>query len=430
MRLRDLAPFLPIGLLVVAPLACSSTTTSNDSGGGDAGDQGTGDDGGDTTGDGGIGSTKDAGPPFVPGAFPGGYPQVPNNGGGVVTAMRLVSILPAGESTVQHFGEAFPASATFAAVAAEYGLGTPAAGVTITGGAITAGQLEDNAIQSYISSTISSHSGIAPDGHTIYLLFLPTTSWLSYNGQSNQGCHQNGDPQAGGIGGYHVPYGNNGDGWGVVQHCTGLQGETDPQELEIAASHEVIEAVTDVDGQSGYSLPQPQQDPTGLSIWDDVLLTEVGDLCVNTQINDGAYTYQRFWSNTAAKSSADPCIPAIPLFFNTGTVGADSRGWFTMSGSTMTIPIEGFSTAALAPWIVASAYGPQPVQATEAGWSITVTGTGTSQGQATIGNGEKGTVTITASGATSGSWAEFELVSAAGISGESEHVWPFGVRVP
>lgn len=435
MRFSLLLCLLPIAAVSFTPLGCSSSTTSDDSAANqDDGGDGT-DEGGDTT-DSGTVVKKDGGSgPFSPGAFPGGYPQVPNNGGGVMSNFRLVGILPSGETTVglNHFADTFVASTTFTAVASEYGLGTATA-TTITGPAMIAGINTTSQIQSYIASAIAGQ-GVNPNGNTIYLLFMPATSWLDYNG-SQQGCHQDGNPQLGGVGGYHVPYeGHPGDAWGVVQHCTGDPVHTDAQILEISASHEVVEAATDNDGVSGYSL-QPVQDQSqwpASSIWDDLFLTEIGDLCVSTEYTEGSYTFQRFWSNAAAASKADPCIPAVPIYFNTATVGADANGWFKATGNTMTIPIEGFSTAALDPWLVASASNSSPAQSNFNGFIISVNGTGTAQGQATIGNGQKGSVVITIpSGAPSGAWAAFELESASGgvTVGENYHAWPFGVYVP
>ncbi len=428
MRLNLVVALLPILAVAITPLACSSSTTSDDSAANDddAGDTG---DSGDTT-DTGTTTKTDASGPFTPGAYPGGYPQVPNNGSAVMSNFNLVAIIPSGEDTVglSAFAETFVGSATLTAVSSEYGLGTPT-GSHMSGGAMTAGENTTNDIQTYITDTIGS-----PAGNTIYLVFMPATSWLEYEGESQKGCHANDDPNAGGVGGYHVPFGGSA-AWGVVQHCTGDPTHTDSQLVEIAASHEIVEAATDRDGVSGYALPAVQQAsdwPTN-SIWDDLLLTEIGDLCVPTEYTEGSYTFQRFWSNKAAASSADPCIPAIPIFFNTATVGADDNGWFKATGSTLTIPIEGFSTAALAPWIVASATGSSPAQATANGFVISVNGTGTSMGQPSIGNGEKGSVVINIpAAAQSGDWAAFELESASGgISvGENFHVWPFGVYVP
>jgi hypothetical protein len=439
MRLNLLLGLLPLVAVCAAPLACSSSAASDDSAANnDDGGDGT-DDGGDQTGDGG-GSNPDGGStgPFTPGPYPGTYPQVPNNGGGVMANFKLVVIVPSNETAngPLDFGSSFTSSNTFKAVASEYGLGAPTS-MTIAGPAMSAQEYSTSQVQSYITSAISGK--VTPNANTIFLVFMPATAWIGYDQDgtevSEKGCHANDDPNAGGVGGYHVPY-NAGGGWAVVQHCTGDPTHTDSQIISISASHEVIEAATDVDGQSGYSLPVVQQpsDWTSNSIWDDLLLTEIGDLCVNTEINEGSFTYQRFWSNKAAANSADPCIPAISTYFNTGTVGSDTNGWFKMTGTSMTIPVEGFSTAALAPWIFASATGTSPAQATVDGWTISVTGTGTTAGEQTIGNGDKGSVTITApSGLQSGDFAGFELVSEATTNvpgGESYHIWPFGVYVP
>ncbi|MEO8877186.1 MAG: hypothetical protein ABI461_16450, partial [Polyangiaceae bacterium] len=174
MRLRDLAPFLPIALLVFAPLACSSTSSSGDTGSSDdAGDQG-GDDGGDQT-DGGK-TPKDASTgPFTPGAHPG-YPQVPNNGGGIISNMKLYVIIPSNETLpITSFGTAFLASSVWTGVASEYGLGTAVAPITIAGPAITGSQSQ-NTIQNYIEANIS--GGQQPNGHSMYILFLPSVANL------------------------------------------------------------------------------------------------------------------------------------------------------------------------------------------------------------------------------------------------------------
>src|SRR5215813_482113 len=100
MRLTDLAQLfktraslhalVPIAALIFAPLACSSSTSSDDSAADtDGGDQG--DDGGDTTDDGGTG--PDTSGPFTPGPHPS-YPQVPKNGNGIVVNPRVVAIIP------------------------------------------------------------------------------------------------------------------------------------------------------------------------------------------------------------------------------------------------------------------------------------------------------------------------------------------------
>ena len=422
MRFFDLAPFLPIAALIFAPLACSSSSGDDGVTSDDGGDQG--DDGGDTTGDGGTG--RDSSGPFTPGPHPS-YPQVPLNGAGTVANPRVVAIIPSNESTsgLNGFASAFMSSNTWKAVASEYGLGTAQTPVTITGAAAMSGSQSEDQIQSYIEGYAT--GGNAPDGHTIYLVFLPSAAYL----QNDQGC------QTQGIGGYHTyffdGFSSSTDGWGVVQHCTGTaqQGLTEEQWATIAASHEIAEAATDIDGQSGYAFPSPQQggDPRQLSIWDDVLLTEIGDLCVETQITEGSYTFQRMWSNKAAKSAMDPCAPAITPYFNTGAIGGDANGWFQAAGGKIDISLEAFSNAPVADWVLAVVLG----QSSPSGWSGDLKTPRGGTTQHLINNNEKGTLTVTApAGAPSGSMAIFELasVSQTATSGEYVHIWPIGVYVP
>ena len=244
MRLTDLAPFLPIAALIFAPLACSSTSSDGPSADNDGGDQG--DDGGDTTDDGGTG--RDSSGPFTPGAHPS-YPQVPNNSGGVITNAKFVIIIPSNETTtgLPGFGAAFAASSTWKGMASEYGLGTARTPVTVTGASLSGSQSEGS-LQNYVEANTG---GNDPDGHTIYLVFLPSAANLD----SDPGCQQSG------IGGYHTAFfdGFSGstDGWGVVQHCSAqVRGPiTEEQWATIAASHEIVEAATDFDGQSGFAFP-------------------------------------------------------------------------------------------------------------------------------------------------------------------------------
>ncbi len=403
MHLRVLLPLLPIALVALAPLACSSSSTSSNGFDGDDGGDQTSDDGGDTTNDGGT-KAKDSGGPFTPGAFPSNYPQVPNNAGGIITNPKFVLIIPSNETTpgLNGFGAAFAASETWKQTAAEYKLGT-ATSVTVAGQPMS-GSKDENAIQSYVENYAKGAN--APDGHTIYLVFLPSDAYIA----NDQGCNTQG------IGGYHTyfydGFSSSTDGWGVVQHCTntGQQGLTEQQWATIAGSHEIVEAATDFDGQSGYALPQPSKtDPTQTPVLDYVLLTEVGDLCVATQITEGSYTYQRMWSNKAAKSAADPCIPANPDYFNTGiSTKADANGWYKVApGGTLALDAEGYSLREMDPWYVGLQVG---ISQPQSGWSGNIVAPEGTKAQPQFGNGEKGKITVNAP-SSSGAWAIFVLGS-------------------
>lgn len=418
-----LLALVAIAALISSPLACGSSSGDDSAAAGnDGGDQG--DDSGDTTDDGGGGGDGGSGT-FTPGPHPQ-YPVVPNNANGLLGNPRLVTIVPSNETTngLAAFGGAFMTSNTWKSLDTEYGLGPAGTPVNLAGAALTGSQ-DQNALESYIRTTVGGASGADPDGHTVYLVFLPAAAYIS----GDQGC------QTQGIGGYHTVF-QGGDSfatgsvWGVVQHCTGTaqQGLSEEQWATIAASHEVAEAATDVDGQSGYAFPQPTGDPNS-NIWDDVFLTEIGDLCVGTQIQEGAYTYQRMWSNKAAKSAMDPCAPAVTPYWSTAPIGGDANGWFTTSGGKIDIQLEAFSNAKVGDWVVEAILG----QSTQSGWTGNLTTPRGSGTQKLINNNEKGTFTVTApAGAGSGSYAIFELasVSQSATSSEFAHIWPIGVYVP
>src|SRR5205823_8701777 len=109
-------------------------------------------------------------------------------------------------------------------------------------------------MRQYIQSAISGHAEAQPDGHTIYILYLPkgTNDVNPTNGRTNDAnCSEQ-------YGGYHQPYGQQpGDSWGFARRCpkqgTGL---SELQSLTVAGSHEVIESATDPYPGKGYSFGQ------------------------------------------------------------------------------------------------------------------------------------------------------------------------------
>jgi hypothetical protein len=149
--------------------------------------------------------------------------------------------------------------------------------------------------------------------------------------------------------------------------------------LEIAGSHEIIEAATNPCTTQGYKSLSPRAtDPWG---W---LGGEVGDECLGflqyTQDSATGYFLQRVWSTTAAAASQDPCIPApAGPYFN---VSPSPAGVQTLpAGQTATFTLTGWSNAAVAPWTVTAmwiggSFNPSPQLSAGtlgAGQSLTVT---------------------------------------------------------
>ncbi len=432
-RLPLLVSVSGLAAFVILPIFACTTVIDDVPGTNPDGDGGTTDDGA-TTDDGGTGGDAqgdagvDAGP-FVQASHPA-YPQVPHVGSGILSGMKLVTITAPGDpnaATYASFGNALVGSKWFTSIAKDYGLGVATSAGTFAGASLSgvpslsAGQMEN-----YIQNAITGNAAAAPDGHHMYIVYLPPGT-----GESN-------DPSCMQYGGYHQQYGGSGDGWGFVQHCTNPPGLTQLQWMTTAASHEIIEAATDT-GQ-GWAFQANPPDPSE-TVW-ATLLSEVGDLCVGTEIIEGLYTYQRVWMNSLAASAADPCGPAsTKAYYNTApAAGANGLGWFPVTaGGSVPLPVKGFSTARIGDWVLDAVITKVTCGGcAQSDFTVTVT-TPTSttisgKMYPTINNGVTGTLTVTAKASVpSGSYAEIQLVSeplTGGAGSDPYHVWPVGVYVP
>jgi hypothetical protein len=272
-------------------------------------------------------------------------------------------------------------------------------------------------MKSYITSAISGNTAAQPDGNTMYIIYLPPG--IDDIDDSGRGTNTNCSL---GYGGYHQPYGSGGDAWGFSRVCpiagTGL---SELQTRTVAASHEIIESATDPHPGNGYTFGQ--QNFNG-NVWQALAGGgEVGDLCNQETIFEGGYTYTRVWSNSAAQSKADPCAPAITGYFNAAPSQPTANGWYAMSGTTLSIPITGFSTDPVSNWYLAA----QPVEGQTTKFSATVT-SATKLGTApALNNGLTATLNVTATGG-SGSYTVLYLASES-TSGNPVHLFPIGVYV-
>jgi hypothetical protein len=86
---------------------------------------------------------------------------------------------------------------------------------------------------------------------------------------------------------------------------------------------------------------------------------EVGDLCVGTSTYydpTGLFAAQRIWSNTAAEGNGSPCIP-LPsdnrVFVSESPPSPNGNQLIPVNpGSSVTLTVDGWSTAPATPWIV------------------------------------------------------------------------------
>ncbi|HEY8042046.1 MAG TPA: hypothetical protein VIF15_19720, partial [Polyangiaceae bacterium] len=183
---------------------------------------------------------------------------------------------------------------------------------------------------------------------------------------------------------------------------------------------------------NGYTLPTPDTSAPWTQVpWINSVDGEIGDLCFSTQITEGAFVYQRIWSNSAAAAEGDPCVPALPgrVYENASA----PQGWTTMApGGSVQIPFTGFAEGATPDWIISGALYTASITGFTSTLSSPTSTTIQGTTYATTNNGRSGTLTVTApAAAASGDWAIFFLYSqtlAAG--GDPYHFWPVGVYVP
>lgn len=274
-----------------------------------------------------------------PGAAPHTFPAIPNRGGHVLSPLRLVVVAAANDNlrdSLFAFADALLASAWWRTVAGDYGVASAAGVLKVTGAPLSGVNLTSSQLQGYVRSTISASAALAPDGRTLYLLYLPAGA--SFEG--NVACQL--------ASGYHQAFGNTGDAWAVVQRCQSVYRSV-LEELTVVGSHEVIEATTDPLGD-GWGLLGAAQ-PWTSTPWaysGGGSLIENADFCVGTRYREGDFYYQRVYSNAAVAAGGDPCVPGLDVpYYNTRT----EKGWYGITGTT-TIPVTGWSTGGTGDWVV------------------------------------------------------------------------------
>ena len=374
--------------LAAAWVGCGGSTTQANSGG-------HGEDAGVTTGedsgaitipvdsgtptmaiDSGATIVKDAGPDANNGAPSSTYPafpvdvaQVANQGGSVLKAPVVVTVTWSSDpdaATYNTFGDTIGATPYWSTIVGEYGVGpltsVAADHVSITTAAPTGFSDAD------LDALVEAHAGVdwpAPTANTIYAIYMPPGAALYFGGSPDAGgqdaCQQ-------GVGGYHTSSQHKNYIYAIMPHCSGFA----TADVEISASHELDEAVTD---------PLPNQGTTAYQGFDNNHLAfefmnqfqdELGDACESflesTDTTDFTpYTVQRMWSNKSAAAGSHWCVPAVPEpYYNTtflasgslddisvnlspiypGAGMAKSKGFKMALNTTRTIPIGFFSDKA------------------------------------------------------------------------------------
>ena len=252
----------------------------------------------------------------------------------------------------------------------EYGVGQVVGepGIQLTSADDPPEIFDDNDIQTFLINKLQASDPAfgTPDANTIYAFFFPPNVIITQGGTSSGFPVDGGYPEGGvdgGVpatasegcvefGGYHSAVQLSSGAtiaYAVVPRCASFDGFTGMDAVTAAASHEIGETATDPLG-SAYA-----RTDSAHSYWSTILGGgEIGDMCAQNlgsfvKFSDLPYTVQRLWSNKAAMTGLDPCVP-VPtgeVYFNTipnmpDTLQAQGRG---ADGGTTTIPTKGVQIA-------------------------------------------------------------------------------------
>jgi hypothetical protein len=347
-------------------------------------------------------------------------------GGPLLTAVKVITVSFTGDDAalitrMQELDDTITSTPWWTASTAEYcelpsgpciGPGTGAGHVVLNETAPTSLVDTDDGTMSTVVSFIQTHITNGdfplPDDQTIYVIYFPSGTSITYDGEHS--CSS--------FGAYHysatfnLPDGGTQEGvYAIEPRCTG-----EPY-ITQAASHELIEAATDAHPGKvrGYVMEDMSWQYYG---------DEVGDICDHpwgfdvmdiTTIDGGApFTVQRGWSNLSALAGHDPCVipPSDHPYFNTA-VQSGTQAIYLGVGDSTTIQLQGFSDGAMPDWNITavdmgSHYG--------AGNVLNL-----SIDQSTMNNGQTANLTITVTAKPTITWMPY-LIDNKDSNGH-EHQW-------
>ena len=261
---------------------------------------------------------------------------------------NLIAIVPGNHALAAEMGAfaaSVPSSHWWSAVSAEYGLGAMTTATHST--PAWTGAFDDTSVGNYLQAAITAGTIPGPNGHNLYLLFVPDV--VTGQCMGNLGYHDTW-PQGGS---------SAGDVLAVVEWCP-----PDPlvpmqaDDLTWTATHEIAEGSTNPQFGSNpaWVMAQVTKMPWTSSPWWAVPAGEIGDMCDSSFTLEGGFLYERVWSVSAAAAGGDPCIPSVAGAFYDVSNGT-MPSWLTAQpGATLDVPLVGWSTAASPPWWQVSTY--------------------------------------------------------------------------
>ena len=327
---------------------------------------------GDDAGEAGAADVVEAAayPAFVPTDIP----QVATRGGPVLSLPKVYPIYfaeddPTFTAKITDFTSKVGATNYWNTIGSEYGVGSlmAEAPIQLTAADNPPALYTDYQIETWLAAKLEAGDPAfpTPDSNTIFAFFFPTGVTISESDEPppGDGGTEGGAADAGtstaplscsSFGGYHsyITLSNNVNvAYAVIPRCSSFDGFTGIDAVTAAASHELVEGTTDP-YLSAYSTTDSAH-----RYWATVVGGggEIGDMCAQTLESFThfpdlpAYLVQRCWSNKAALTGGDPCVP-IPtgdVYFNTIPVMPDvlqvmGRG---ADGGTTTVPTKGVNIA-------------------------------------------------------------------------------------
>jgi hypothetical protein len=315
---------------------------------------------------------------FVQAALPP-VPVVRNKGGPVIAHPMLVPVTVLGDplqAQIDDYIASVQTTTYWGDVVSEYGAAAPTAlapvhvpqGMTMT---VMDNDTNLSALKLYLMGQLDgAHAAWpVPTPDTLYVLFLPPGTSTRYClGDAGtciapDGYHDSLQLPDGGS----VPYAviaraTRTFSWGIT--LSGIDWVTG------AASHEIVEAITD-------PLPRTLPAFTGTDrdhlAWSLATGGEVGDMCqyvgeMFIKPPDSAYMVQRMWSNASAAAGHDPCIPRREPYFVAAPVLTDdvnvslgggatllpTKGVLIPVGTSKTIELELSGDAETGPWTLSA----------------------------------------------------------------------------
>lgn len=261
-----------------------------------------------------------------------------------------------------------------------------------------------------IAAAVAAGTIPAPTANTLYAFYFPPTTTIQAFGPSCQGWGAYHSAQLYSDGTTPVVY-------AIMPDCSSGDPVADLQGVEIAASHEIAEAVTDPasNGTTTWYMDQwggPDAGITQAEYRNDPWLTqyygEIGDNCESIPLqtwplDDAGTVAQRIWSTSAASVGHNPCVP-VPTgeaYYNAST---DKVLYVASVGDTFTVDVSAFSDTARSSWRLDAVDGTPTGMTDDAGAPVQylklefvggVTGSGGVSSLLCVNNGSTGQVKVT-----------------------------------